>query len=117
MSKQTKLEQSELLNTQTSADENQNKEKSSNTQLLEREKVDKTPFYVTGNNDEGFIITLGKWRITEPKATKAEAILEIDNEFWNTMGKMIGITCEMMQEEILKEIKEEILKEIRNTNN
>ena len=52
MSKSMKSEQSELLSTQSNVEENQNREVSS--ELLERETVKGTPFWIVGNQDEGY---------------------------------------------------------------
>lgn len=56
------MKHQELLNTQTNVEEtNPNKEHS----IWDREQLPNTPFWVVGNNEQGYKITMGKYAIRE----------------------------------------------------
>lgn len=86
----TTLKQEELLNTQRNAESNHNK----NSTLVERNKIEGTPFYLLKNNNEYFI-TYGKYRITEPTTTEEETLKKLESEKWLITMHMIIIIIEM----------------------
>ena len=63
MQNSQKTTQQSILHTQLSGEENPNKEPYS--EVIVKEKVDNTPFDIVGNNEHGFCIALGRFRVTE----------------------------------------------------
>lgn len=106
MSKSTKLKQQEALHTLTNADANQDKEPSS--ELLERITVPGSPFTVCGNQEMGYFLTMGKYRLSEAQESK-DAVLEyLDKEHYNVVFNLI-ITLQKATAELDK-LQEEALK-------
>lgn len=102
------LKHKELLKSQMNAGENQNKENSSeDTQLIERENIKNTPFIVVGNEEKGYILTLGKFKLTENMPTKEEAIALLYTDKWHIILRMITT----IHETIMMKIGEELLQE------
>lgn len=99
MLQQTKLEQSELLNTQTSADENQNREQSSNTELIHRERVIGTPFSVVGNEESGYFVTLGMYKISPHYPTLNEAKEAVEQDKWDIIINVFYALHQLTQKE------------------
>ena len=73
-----KLQNTELLNTQTSAEVQDSKQSS---QLIEREKFDDNPFELV-TTEEGTFIALGSYRLTE-FMSKEEAREKILTKSWD----------------------------------
>lgn len=98
----TKKERSQaaLLNILTNADQSQNKEQSSKPTIeYHREPMEGTPFYLVGNNEEGYIITMGKYRVSKrkyPTIIETYGALEVDK--WEILFNMIVSTIEMNEE-------------------
>lgn len=82
----------DALNTLNNAEENQNKPNYS--ELIERNKIQGTPFNVitdrTGKEEKHFIVW-GKYRITEPKKTQEEALNLLIEEQYNIIPTMFAI--------------------------
>lgn len=74
-----------------------------------------TPFRVIGNERDGFILTLGKYRMIPPQETaeKAEGMLETNA--WEIMFTMIASMFEM-NEDILAEMRKSTLGEVKTDN-
>lgn len=96
-----------MLDTSNNAGTN-NKENSSNEELIERVKIPWTPFYVVGTPERGYFVTFGKYKITEQKPTKVEAIGDLEKERWNVTVTVAGLVQEMMIEEEVRRLKEEL---------
>lgn len=62
-----------------------------NYSLIMREKIEKTPFHIIGDEEKGYFIALGKYRVTEPTKTPEEAIQKLDIEKWNILVDVITI--------------------------
>lgn len=77
---------------QTTAQTEPNK----NTELLHRERLDKTPFDVIGNEENGYFIAMGKYRLTEPQKTIPLAIQLLEDRRWEIIGAMITTTIVIM---------------------
>lgn len=73
-----KLQNTELLNTQTSAEVQDSKQSS---QLIERETLDGTPFEIV-TTEEGTFVALGSYRLTE-FMSKEDAKEKILNKPWD----------------------------------
>lgn len=63
--KKTELPANEQLNTQLYAGEENTHKETFSTQLVEREKIENSPFEIIGNKDHGYFAAFGKYRITE----------------------------------------------------
>lgn len=82
--------QKELLQLQTSVEEEQSREGSSE-EIIQRETVEGTPFQVINLNNEGWFLALGKYRMTEPQENKQELIDRVKNKDWNVILDTIAI--------------------------
>lgn len=82
MSNSTNRVQEELLNGLTPADANQHKE-NSNSELVHREKVQGSPFTIVGNEEHGYFIAFGHYRLSEPQKTIIEAYGYLKENQWN----------------------------------
>lgn len=94
----TKHEQ--LLRLQTSAEENQNKEISSNNpkELLHREKIEGSPLWIVGTEEHGYFVSMGKHRLTESQPTISKARELLTYEQWNIIANMIVQIVNSMDE-------------------
>lgn len=81
-----KTEHSALLNTQLNAEESPTKQKSS--ELVEREQIVDTPFWIIGNKETGYFLTMGKYRLTEPMKTKTAVRTYLRANTWNVTLQM-----------------------------
>lgn len=61
-----KLPATELLNTQLSVEQINTNRENYSEELIQRAKLGETAFEVVGNNENGYFIALGKYRLTEP---------------------------------------------------
>lgn len=73
-----KLQNTELLNTQTSAEVQDSNQSS---QLIERETLDGTPFEIV-TTEEGTFVALGSYRLTE-FMSKEDAKEKIQKKHWD----------------------------------
>lgn len=74
-----------------------NKENSS--EILKREPIEGTPFTVTGNDEQGFAISFGKYRLGEIRETPQEAEADLIDEMWNIAARMAGVICDITLEQ------------------
>lgn len=63
MQKQTNDTQSNILHTQLQQEESPHKETYS--EVIKNEPIDGTPFNIVGNIEQGFCVTLGRYKVTE----------------------------------------------------
>lgn len=91
-----KNEQAELLASQTNANDQDNS--NLNYNLIEREKIDNTPFYSVGMRDKGWFLIMGSHQITEEVATKQEALDKLKTEQYQIMMIMCTIVHKKIQE-------------------
>lgn len=73
--------------------------------LITNEPIEGTPFRLVGNLSQGYAITLGKYRLTEPKKTVMEALQPIVDHDWNLIANTITTILDTY-----KEIENEINK-------
>lgn len=64
------------------------------TQLVEREQLEGTPFWIIGNNEEGYFLAFGKFKMTERYKTKDEVIEYLNSNEYNIIAQMILCTLE-----------------------
>lgn len=69
---------------------NAEKTNTDNRKLLTYEPIAGTPFYVTGSSEQGYILTVGKYRVTEPVDTIEEAISKLDTEIWLIISRLVS---------------------------
>lgn len=90
----TTIKQSELLNAQLGTDGTH--KDASNTELIQRERIKGTPFWIIGQEEKEWFIVMKNYKITEGKKTKEEALAELENNKWN----IIAAVCEIVTIEI-----------------
>lgn len=78
--------QKELLNVQS----NVNEETISQT-TIERIKLDDTPFYAIGNNDDGFHLICGNHRLTEFSLKRDEIDKYLIEKHWELIAQFVTI--------------------------
>lgn len=84
----------DLLQSQSSANETDNsKSHTPNTEILKREKYQ--GFLIVGNNEMGYMITLGKFKLAEPFASVEDAIQYINLKDWDLI--LIAATAIALQ--------------------
>lgn len=82
-----------LLKLQTSTDEPTTSNQKS-SQLIEREHVKGTAFWIIGNKEQGYFITFGQYRLTEPRSTKAACHKMIKERDYELIAGLIGACIE-----------------------
>lgn len=83
-----------------------------NTELINRTQLPGTPFTIVGNDENGYMLTLGKFKLTEILPTQQDVIQKIVEEHWNIILNLITVThetilAEMTAEENIREWKPE----------
>lgn len=96
------METRELSLSQTNAGENQNNS-DLNTELVHREKVPGTPFEIVGNNDHGYFLALGKYRLSnhldlEHTTLQEAAKHELKENGWNIITNLITLIIQLEKE-------------------
>lgn len=85
----TSTKQRDILNTQSHVEEIH---KQDSTKLIEREPIENTPFWIVGNTENGYILTMGKYKVTQKKFNSIkEAREELENNTWELMLTVIAI--------------------------
>lgn len=80
----------ELLRSQNSSDETPKHDY--NSELINRERIEGTPFTIIEDKEKGYYITMGNYLITHPTKTKTEQIEKLHHlETWNIILTMIII--------------------------
>jgi len=87
---QTSAKQEEKSNIQNSV-ETPNKE---NYHLIERIKIENTPFEITGNKEIGFKFTWGRFNLSEKMQTEEEVIKWAEEHHWEITMSMVHIYIE-----------------------
>lgn len=83
----------ELLNTQLNADqESIDNKDSSNKKLIERERVENTPFWLI-TTEQGSWIAMGGYRITEVKG-REEVLEEVGYISWDMIVRIAAIVAQ-----------------------
>ena len=94
-----RLEQQPRLQYTMSAEESYLPNKVLNSEILERELINGTPFWIIGNNVDGYFLAFGKYRLGDVKNSKEEILDYLNNEMWTIIGFYIGILVDLMIEE------------------
>lgn len=85
MQNSIKIEQQEQSHGQQDA-----KETSNSSELMETEKIEGTPFTII-RWDEQYFLSMGQYRLTEPLPNKQAVLDHIDNNIWDIVLQMIII--------------------------
>lgn len=78
-----------------------------NSKLIEYEKIEATPFGIAGNKERGYWVTFGRYRLTEPKETKEDALEEYNKEWCNLMILTMSIMIQIYDQEKQQQADEE----------
>lgn len=81
---------------------------SNSSKLIEREEIEGTPFWIIGEEEKGYFLSFGKWKLTEDLATKEDVFLHLTTNKWEIILKMI--LCMKNIEQNLNEANELITK-------
>jgi protein-disulfide isomerase-like protein with CxxC motif len=74
------MKQTELLTTQLNAEET----KADSKTLYKREQIENSPFWIIGNKEKGYNITMGKYKITqEPLPSELDARIWLEEHKWD----------------------------------
>lgn len=94
----------DMLNTQLNADENQNKEASS---IFHREEIPNSPFVIVGEQSQGFYMLMGRYRMTPAMSTPEEVKTYAEKNLWNIILQMaLSVYNEMQNNPSLKPDKQ-----------
>lgn len=85
-----------MSNEQNFADTNNN---SNSSEILHREPIEGTPFTITGNEDQGYALCFGKYRIGEIKQNKDEVVWNLEDEKWTIIARLAGVIAEIVKNE------------------
>ena len=64
---------------------------SKNFQLLKREEVPGTPFILVGNDEEGWMITIGRFAVSERSKHKEDLIEKIEKRDYELLMSLISV--------------------------
>lgn len=70
-----------------------------NSSLMIFEKIEKTPFTIYGNEEEGYILLMGRHRLTEEKMTKENILKDAKRMDWDRIMQV----CYTVTESIIIE--------------
>lgn len=80
--------------------EEASKESSSSEVGITRERIDDTPFWVVGDEKDGYMLTMGKYQLSEREGTQEGAREIIKGRFWEILMKVVALICsDIMKEE------------------
>lgn len=85
---------SDILNTQSNANETHN-----NESLIERDKIENTPFYLIKENNQYFAV-YGNYRITERFTTAEQVFEDIEKRMWEIITNICIITHELIAKNV-----------------
>lgn len=92
------MNQQEILASQTNA-ENQDKP-NSNSEILKRKKIQDTPFWIVGNDEQGYFLAMGINRISEILPTPEEVEKYLSKNMWDVITKIMIVMIKELPEYI-----------------
>lgn len=101
MSNQIKTQVKSLWKSLTNAEET----KENSSRLITMDPIEGTPFKLCGNDETGYFIAFGKYRLTAP-ATKEEALNKLISEQYDIIARMTSAMIEFEKATTLEEAKE-----------
>lgn len=81
------MEQADLLHSQLNA--NTTDKPNSTEQLIEREQISGSPFWIIGDQEKGYFLTFGKWQLTERYETKLDVLNSLHDNEYDIILKMV----------------------------
>lgn len=90
----------ELLNIQQHTEETQEHKENSSTELIHREQIEDTPFYIIGNEEKGYFISFGKYKLTEEiQSLHTQTLQEqfksiLHHQQWNIILNLLAVFTE-----------------------
>lgn len=81
-------------------------------QLTLNRKIKGTPFTLNGNEEQGYILTLGRYRLTEATNTPEEAIEKLDSEPWEIVSRLVSAYIDFEKRLKTEIITEQMINEI-----
>lgn len=91
MYKEQNTTQEDILLTQTNA----NQPLKENSPLITHDAIKNTPFIITGNEERGYFLRLGDYRLTEYMQTKEDAAQALQKQQWDLILRCISIVTEL----------------------
>lgn len=113
------MKQSELLNIQTNAQGKENKsnwgngEESNADKIIERKRIEGTPFTIISAEGKGYRTVMGKWQITEKFETEKELLKWMEENYYTVILTMIIVVNDDIKN---KQEEKEIYKVVEDTN-
>lgn len=108
------MNQQELLSTQNSADQTHTNKQDSSKPIHERVQLPGTPFWIVGNQETGYHLTMGKYKLTqEPFKTKDDVQIWLLENQWNVTLSVALCAASDINEQEYKKLQQ--LKEIEKT--
>lgn len=80
-------------------------------QLTLNRPIKGTPFTLTGNDETGYFLVLGKYRLTEPERTPEEAVEKLDTETWEIVSRLCAAYIDFE-----KRLQTDSITELQTTN-
>lgn len=87
-SEKPKRVEQELLNTLNSSERDQFKLKS-NTEEIQQEQIEGTPFKIIGNNEKGYFLAFGPYKITENQPTITDTKELLESRMWDIIANLV----------------------------
>lgn len=98
MQKDQNSEQGDLLNIQNSAQETHNSE----SPLIIHEPIENTPFTICGNEEKGYFIRMGSYRLTEYYNTIENAKNHLEIRKWDITVTIIAAILHSQGDQTIK---------------
>lgn len=76
------------------------------TEIVERENIEKTPFWVIGNKERGYWLALGHHKLCDDKKTKKEVYKHLEENFWQVIICLIGVVSERIRLDTIAQSKQ-----------
>ena len=77
-------------------------DKEKNEQILEKEAISGTPFWIIGNHVDGYFLAFGKYRLGDVKNTKEEILDYLNKEMWMIHGFYTSILVDLIIDDKIK---------------
>lgn len=94
---------SELLNLHTTTESKNTHKQQSNSELIHTEDVGS--FKIVGNEERGYFVSLGKYRLTEARTTIEECKKLIETKDWELLLALMGVYYEFYGDEQVNRIQ------------
>ena len=74
-------------------------------ELMERDVIGGTPFWIIGNKWDGYFLAFGKYRLGDVKETKEQVMDYLNTDMWTIIGYYVGILCELVLADSKKNVE------------